>query len=162
LLVPQIAFLLGIQVLLITLRLDETFFALVAAHLVFVLPYVFLSLADPWRSYDARYRQVALSLGASPWRALIAVRLPMLLRACLAAGAIGVAVSIGQYLATQLVAGARWPSITTEAVSASSGGNRRTLALYAVLQTLVPLTGFMVATLVPSLVFRNRRGMGSA
>ncbi len=162
LLVPQIAFLLGMQVLLITLKLDETFFALVIAHLVFVLPYVFLSLADPWRSYDARYRQVALSLGASPWRALLAVRLPMLLRACLAAGAIGVAVSIGQYLATQLVAGARWPSITTEAVSASSGGNRRTLALYAVLQTLVPLTGFIAATVVPSLLFRNRRGMGSA
>jgi putative thiamine transport system permease protein len=162
LLVPQIAFLLGLQVLLVQLHLDETFVAAVLAHTVFVLPYVFLALADPWRAYDGRYRTVALSLGASPLRALLAVRLPMLLRACLAAAAIGLAVSIGQFLATQLVAGARWPSITTEAVAVSSGGNRRTLAIYALLQTLVPFVAFMLATLLPAFVFRRRRGMGSA
>lgn len=161
LLVPQIAFLLGLQILLIQVRLDETFIAVVLTHGVFVLPYVFLSLADPWRAYDERFRQVALTLGASPFRALIAIRLPMLSRACLAAAAIGIAVSAGQFLATQLVAGARWPGITTEAVAISSGGNRRTLAIYALLQTLVPLIAFAVATLLPAVWFRHRRGMGS-
>ena len=161
LLVPQIAFLLGLQVLLIQFRLDETFPAVLIAHVVFALPYVFLSLADPWRSFDDRYRQVALTLGASPTRVLLVIRLPMLLRACLAALAIGIAVSIGQFLATQLVAGARWPTITTEAVTISSGGNRRTLAIYALLQTALPLIAFVVATTLPALLFRNRRGMGS-
>ena len=162
LLVPQIAFLLGLQVLTIQLGVDETFLAVLLANVVFALPYVFLSLSDPWRSMDARYRQVALTLGASPTKALLAVRLPMLLRACLAALAIGMAVSIGQYLATQLVAAARWPTITTEAVTVSSGGNRRTLAIYALLQTLVPFAGFLVATTLPAFIFRHRKGMGSA
>jgi putative thiamine transport system permease protein len=129
---------------------------------VFVLPYVFLAMVDPWRAFDQRYVIVALSLGASPLRALLTIRLPMLMRACLAAAAIGIAVSVGQFLATQLVAGARWPSITTEAVAMSSGGNRRTLAIYAVLQTLLPLVAFLMATLLPAYLFRNRRGMGSA
>jgi putative thiamine transport system permease protein len=162
LLVPQIAFLLGLQVLSIQFRLDETLMAVVLVHVVFVLPYMFLSLADPWRAFDERYRQVALTLGASPTRALLSVRLPMLLGACIAAFAIGVAVSIGQFLATQLIAGARWPTITTEAVTLSSGGNRRTLAIYALLQTVLPFIAFLVATIFPALLFRNRRGMGHA
>ncbi|KAB2849333.1 MAG: ABC transporter permease subunit [Hyphomicrobiaceae bacterium] len=162
LLVPQIAFLLGLQVLTIGLGLDETFLAVLLTHLVFALPYVFLSLSDPWRSMDPRFRQVALTLGASPAKALFFVRLPMLLRACLAALAIGVAVSIGQFLATQLVAAARWPTITTEAVTVSSGGNRRILAIYALLQTIVPFIGFLVATTVPAMIFRHRKGMGTS
>lgn len=162
LLVPQIAFLLGLQVLTIQLGIDETFLAVLLTHVVFALPYIFLSLSDPWRSMDGRYRQVALTLGASPTRALLAVRLPMLLRACLAALAIGMAVSIGQFLPTQLVAAARWPTITTEAVTVSSGGNRRTLAIYALLQTLVPFAGFALATTLPAVIYRHRKGMGSA
>lgn len=160
LLVPQIAFLLGLQILLIQANWDETLPAVLLTHLIFVLPYVFLSLAEPWRAFDNRYRQVALTLGASPLRVLIAVRLPMLLRACLVAVALGFAVSIAQYLATQLVAGARWPTITTEAIAVSSGGNRRILAIYALLQMLLPFAAFVVATLLPNLLFRNRRGMG--
>ena len=162
LLVPQIAYLLGLQVLLIQARLNETLLAVLLSHLVFVLPYVFLSLADPWRAFDPRYRQVALALGASPLRALLAVRLPMLLRACLIAAALGIAVSVSQYLATQLVAGARWPTITTEAIAVSSGGNRRTLAIYALLQMLLPLAAFLVATILPNILFRHRSAMGHA
>ena len=37
----------------------------VLAHLVFVLPYVFLSLGDPWRAWDARNGTVAAALGTS-------------------------------------------------------------------------------------------------
>lgn len=159
LLVPQVTFLLGLQVLLISTRLDETLFAAVLVHLTFVLPYVFLSLSDPWRAWDDRYRHVGLSLGASASRVLLAIRLPMLLRALMTAAAIGVAISIGQYLATVLVAGARWPTITTEAVTVSSGGDRRVLGVYALLQAVLPLLAFTLAVAVPGMVFRNRRGM---
>lgn len=162
LIAPQIAYLLGIQIVLVQLALDETLTAVVLTHIVFVLPYVFLSLSDPWRAYDDRYRIVALGLGASPGRALIAVRLPMLLRAVLTAFAIGAAVSIGQYLATALVAGARWPTITTEAITISSGGNRRVLAIYALLQMLIPLAAVTAALAIPALVFRNRRALRTA
>ena len=61
LLVPQIAFLFGAQVLLIRAGLDGTLLATLWAHLVFVLPYVFLSLADPWRALDPRFARSAAS-----------------------------------------------------------------------------------------------------
>jgi putative thiamine transport system permease protein len=50
LLVPQIAFLFGVQVMLVRFDLDGGLLAVAWAHLLFVLPYVFLSLADPFRA----------------------------------------------------------------------------------------------------------------
>ena len=64
LLVPQIAFLFGVQVALVQAGLDGTLAAVIWAHLLFVLPYVFLSLADPCRALDPRFARSAAALGA--------------------------------------------------------------------------------------------------
>ena len=50
-------------------------------------------------------------------------------------------------------------TITTEAVALASGGNRRVIGVYAFLQMVLPALGFLVATAVPALIFRNRRAM---
>ena len=159
LIVPQIAFLFGLQVLLVRAGAEGTAWALVASHLVFVLPYVFLSLSDPWRAMDGRYDQVAASLGAARGRTLWRVRLPMLARAIGVAAGVGFAVSVGQYLPTVLIGAGRLTTITTEAVQLASGGNRRTVAVYAFLQTALPFAGFLVAALVPAWLARGRRGL---
>jgi putative thiamine transport system permease protein len=160
LIVPQVAFLPGLQIALISLDLDSSIYAVVAAHVIFVLPYVYLSLSRPWLHFDDRFRQAAMAMGASPRRALFKVRLPMLMTPLLIALAVGFAVSIGQYLPTVLLGGGRVPTMTTEAVALSSGGDRRIVAALALLQSLLPLAGFLVATLVPLVVFRNRRDIG--
>lgn len=159
LIVPQIAFLFGMQYLAIVTGLDATLFGLTLAHLVFVLPYVFLSLSDPWRAFDRRYDAVAAGLGLSRRQALRRVRLPMLTRAILTAFAVGFAVSVGQYLPTVLIGGGRLTTVTSEAVALAAGGNRRVIGVYAFLQTVLPFAAFAIATAVPSLLFRNRRGL---
>lgn len=159
LMVPQVAFLFGLQLLFLMIGWENSLTALVASHLIFVLPYLFLSLGDPWRSLDPRYAQAASSLGHGPWTIFFRLRLPLLMRAILAASAIGFAVSIGQYLPTLLIGGGRWETITTEAVALSAGGNRRLIGIYALLQMLLPFIGFLLATLVPAFIHRNRRAM---
>jgi putative thiamine transport system permease protein len=159
LLVPQAAFLFGLQLLFVFTGSVASLPALVLAHLTFVMPYVFLSLSDPWRAYDRRYEAIAAGLGKSRTATLLRVRLPMLSRAILVAAAVGFAVSVGQYLPTLLIGAGRLETITTEAVALASGGNRRVIGVYAFLQMLLPAAGFAVATLVPALVFRNRRAM---
>ena len=159
LLVPQPAFLFGLQMLFLAAGLSGWFWAVVMVHLVFVLPYVFLSLSDPWRALDERYAKLAASLGAPVNRIFWRIRLPMLLRAILAAAAIGFAVSIGQYLPTLLIGAGRWPTLTTEAVGLASGGDRRVIGVYAFLQMALPFAGFLIATLVPALLFAKRKGM---
>lgn len=159
LMVPQSAFIFGLQMFFLVTGMNGTFGALVLVHLVFVLPYVFLSLSDPWRSLDRRYALTAGSLGAGTARIFWRVKLPMLSRAILTAAAIGFAVSIGQYLPTLLIGAGRWPTLTTEAVALASGGDRRVIGVYAFLQMALPFLGFLVATLVPLLLFANRKGL---
>jgi putative thiamine transport system permease protein len=159
LIVPQTSFVFGLQMFFLTLGIDASAVALVGVHLVFVLPYVLLSLSDPWRAFDPRYAQAALSMGASPDRVFWRVRAPMLLRPILAAAAIGFAVSVGQYLPTLLVGGGRWPTITTEAVALASGGDRRLIGVFAFLQMLLPFAGFLAAAAIPAFLHRDRRAM---
>jgi putative thiamine transport system permease protein len=159
LLVPQASFLFGLQLMFLLGGVAASLPALVFAHLVFVMPYVFLSLTDPWRAHDRRYDAVAAGLGKGRWRTLLQVRMPMLTRAILIAAAVGFATSIGQYLPTVLIGAGRLPTITTEAVALASGGNRRVIGVYAFLQMLLPVIGFAIATLVPALLFRRFRAL---
>ncbi len=162
LLIPQTAFLPGLQSLLLSVGADVGIWPVMAAHLVFVLPYVFLSLADPFRAWDARVGTVATALGASPDGVLWRVRLPMLLRPILTATAVGIAVSVGQYLPTLLIGGGRVSTLTTEAVALASGGDRRAIGVYGLLQTGAALLPFAIALAVPALMWRNRKGLRHA
>jgi putative thiamine transport system permease protein len=150
LLVPQIAFLFGIQVLAVKAGLDGLWLTLVWAHLLFVLPYVFLALAEPYRALDERYARTALSLGASPARVFWRIKLPMLIRPMGFAMAVGFAVSIAQYLPTVFVGSGRFATLTTEAVSLAAGADRRIVAIYAFLQALLPLIAFAATLLLPA------------
>ncbi|MYZ50033.1 ABC transporter permease subunit [Rhizobiales bacterium L72] len=159
LLVPQVAFLFGFDFLLARAGWDGRFAALLMAHLVFVLPYVYLSLSGPWRSLDPRYARVLASLGRGPGTAFRRLRLPMLARPILTAFAVGFAVSVGLYLPTLVVGAGRWPTVTTEAVALAAGGDRRIVGVTALVQALLPFLGFFVALAVPAWLHRNRRGL---
>ncbi|MFC5584737.1 ABC transporter permease [Nitratireductor kimnyeongensis] len=159
LLVPQVAFLFGLQLFFILVGIEATWIALVFVHLVFVLPYAWLSLRDPWRAFDRRYDQIAAGLGQGAARRFFLVRLPMMTRPLLAVAAIGFSVSIGLYLPTVLIGAGRLTTITTEAVALASGGNRRVIGIYAFMQMVLPAAGFAVATIVPALIFRRYRDM---
>jgi len=159
LLVPQTAFLPGLQTLMLNVGADVGRWPVMLAHLVFVLPYVFLSLADPFRAWDTRMGVIAAALGASPDRVLWRVRLPMLLRPVLTALAVGLAVSVGQYLPTLLIGGGRVATLTTEAVALASGGDRRAIGVYGLMQTGAALVPFALALLIPAIVWRNRKGL---
>jgi putative thiamine transport system permease protein len=159
LLIPQIAFLFGVQVTLAMFRLDGFWPSLVWSHLLFVVPYVFLGLGPVYRGFDPRMNDIAVTLCSSPWRAFIKVKLPILLRPVLFSGAIGFSVSVAQYLPTLFVGAGRFETITTEAVSLASGSDRRVVAVYALSQLLTPLIIFLSAILIPKFAYRHRKGM---
>lgn len=159
LLIPQIAFLPGLQVLAIATGLEGNMAAVAFAHLVFVLPYVFLSLSGPYRAWDGRLAIAAATMGASQATIFWRLRLPMLTAPILTAAAIGLAVSVGQYLPSLLIGGGRVETLTTEAVALSSGGNRRLIGAYTLLQLAIPTLAFGAALAIPGLIWRNRHAM---
>ncbi|WEX88669.1 ABC transporter permease [Sinorhizobium garamanticum] len=159
LVVPEISFVFGLQILAISIGFTPAFPSVLAVHLLFVLPYVLLSLSAPWRELDPRFEQIAAGLGKSPLRVLMTIRLPLLFRACLTAFAVGFSVSVSLYLPTLLIGAGRLTTITTEAVALSAGGDRRVIGVYALVQAALPFLAFLVASLGPQLLFRNRRAM---
>lgn len=159
LLIPQATFLLGVHILSVRFKLDGTFLLLVWSHLLFVLPYVFLSLADPWRNLDARFPTIAQCLGATPLRILCRIKLPLLLKPLLVAAAIGFAVSVAQYLPTLFAGGGHFATLTTEAVSYAAGADRRVIGVYGFLQALFPWIALFLALSIPHWRFRNRAAM---
>ncbi|WP_237485514.1 ABC transporter permease [Vibrio hippocampi] len=143
-LLPQLSLLFGLQVTTLLLSSNSFSFWVYWSHVFFAFPYVYLALDGPWSSYDHRLTQAALSLGKSPLQSWFKVKLPQLLPAVLFAWAIGISVSLAQYLPTLMLGAGRVATVTTEAVALSSGFDRRVTAIYALFQALLPLAFFLL------------------
>jgi putative thiamine transport system permease protein len=159
LLVPQITFLYGLNVVFLSINFSASYIAVIWAQTLFVFPYMMIALSDPWRAMDPRFIKVGAALGAGPWKRLISIKLHVLLRPILTAISIGVAVSVAQYLPTLFMGAGRINTLTTEAVTLSSGSDRRTTAVYASLQAALPFIMYLVAFLLPAVLHRNRRDL---
>ena len=148
LILPQLTFLFGIQILANFLRLEGTALLVLWMHLVYVLPYTLLLLAGSWRTNQLRFRRVGQILGQSAWRILWSVQLPMLRPLILLTMAIGFSVSLAQYLPTTVAGAGRWSTLTTEAVSLASGQDRRLLSLLGIWQSFLPALALSLAWLL--------------
>ncbi|WP_063668639.1 ABC transporter permease [Aliivibrio fischeri] len=156
-LIPQLSILFGLQVVTLYLSSDSYFFWVCWAHVFFAFPFVYLSLDGPWKSFDTGLTRVALSLGKSPLQAWWKVKMPILLPAIIFAWAVGISVSLAQYLPTLMLGAGRISTITTEAVALSSGFDRRVTAIYAIWQALLPLFFFTFAIMISRLPIKCRR-----
>lgn len=159
LLIPQISFLFGVQTTAILFQLEGHWLSLIGSHLIFVLPYVFLTISQVYRDYDERYMHIATSLSGSTFQSYFRVKLPMLTKPIAFSMATGFSVSVVQYLPTLYVGAGRFATITTETVSLSSGSDRRIIAVYALLQFIIPVCIYLLAILLPAQLFKNRKGM---
>jgi putative thiamine transport system permease protein len=139
---PSVLWALGLHQLALAWGLDGQASGLWLAHTLACLPYVLLSLQGPYTGFDARLAQLAATLGRSRWAFLWQVKWPMLRAALTASLAVGFAVSVAQYLPTLYVGAGRFNTVSTEAVTLASGGQRSLTAAYAGLQWLLPVLMF--------------------
>lgn len=144
---------------LVKLQLDGSAAGLIWSHMAWVLPYMLITLAGPYRAFDERLLTTARAMGRTRWQACLKVKWPMLLRPILAAVAIGFSVSVAQYLPTVFSGAGRFQTVTTEAVALSAGADRRILAVQSSLQMLLPLLAFAGALIASWWFTRRHRGL---
>ena len=144
LLVPQVSFVLGVQMVLTMLWLDGSWLAMIWIHTLFILPFSWLILAPAAAALDRRYLAVAASLGAAPRTRYWRVSLPLLAPAITTALFVGGSVSMALYLPSLFAGGGRISTITLEAVALASGGSRQMAGVAAMLQLSVPLLMYAV------------------
>jgi putative thiamine transport system permease protein len=139
---PALVIALGQYRMFLALGLTGTAMALILAHLLPVTAYSFVMLHGPYRGFDGRWRQVSAGLMQSRGTFLMRIKWPLLKAPLLSAWAVGFAVSIAQYVPTQLAAAGRYSTLPLDAVTLSSGGNRALIAVYALALTVLPLLAF--------------------
>jgi putative thiamine transport system permease protein len=142
LLMPSVLWVVGLHQMSLTLGVDGQWSGLLLAHTLAVLPYVFIALVPAYLGFDTRYEQVSASLGRSRFAYLLQVKWPLLRASLASAFAVGFAVSVAQYLPTLFVGAGRFQTVTTEAVTLASGGQRSLTAAYAWLQFILPVLCF--------------------
>jgi putative thiamine transport system permease protein len=148
LLLPSVLWVAGLHKVALATGYTASWAALVVAHTLAVIPYVVIALSPAYLGFDNRYAQVSASLGRSYWAFLLRAKWPMLRASICSAAAVGVAVSVAQYLPTLYIGEGRFNTVTTEAVTLASGGQRSLVAAYAWLQWLIPVMGFALAAWV--------------
>jgi putative thiamine transport system permease protein len=159
LLLPQMTFLFGVQVLLVRMNIDGTFVAVLWSHLLFALPYLWGLLAPARAAIDPRYQQLAATLGISRSRAWLTVTAPLLARAGLLALALAFSVSVALYLPTLFAGAGRFATAATEAAGAAGSGNLRLASVHALLLAVLPLLAFAGAHASGAWLFRHRQGV---
>ena len=145
LVLPAVLWVVGLHRLSLAWGLDGQAAGLWLAHTLSALPYVLIALQGPYGGVDPRFQQVSAALGRSRAAFLWQVKWPLLRSALAAALAVGFAVSVAQYLPTLYVGAGRFQTVTTEAVTLASGGQRALTAAFAWLQWLLPMLMFGLA-----------------
>ena len=153
---PQVGFLFGIQVFLIWSNNSGSLLAVISLHLLYVLPYVYLTLSGPYLAYNQAYYIQAVCLTKRPLYSFFQIKLAMLKPALFSAFALGIAVSFAQYLPTLTAGEGRINTLTTEAVALAASGERKKVGNMAMLQALFPLFIFMLAQWLPRIWTRYR------
>ena len=143
--VPPLLLLIGLYQGALVWRLDGSVWGLLWVHVIVVLPYALIVLAPAWRGFDARYEITALTLGRGRFAFWWHAKWPMLRAPIGAALSVGFAVALAQYLPTLFIGAGRFATVTTEAVTLSSGGQRQMAAAYALWQAVLPLLAFALA-----------------
>lgn len=132
LLIPGTVFTMGIQVVLIQLRLTDTVAGVILVHLVMALPYCITIMTDMTRVVGSRYEEQAAVLGAGPLRAFWLGSLPSLLPGVLSSLSMGFILSYSQYFTTLLVGGGRVKTIAVVLVPYIQSNDRPLAAVYSV------------------------------
>lgn len=145
LLLPPVLWIVGLHGLMLRAGLDGRIGGLWLAHTLAVLPYTLIALSPAYLAFDPRHAQVAASLGHPRATFLLRVKWPLLRAVLASALAVGFAVSVAQYLPTLFIGAGRFNTITTEAVTLASDGQRSLASAHAWLQWLLPAVGFALA-----------------
>ncbi len=139
--------------------LDGEWWTVLWGHLLWVVPWMLFILRPAWRQRDPRMAVIARTLGWGAHAYFLAADPALADPPAADRAGGGLSVSIAQYLPTLWLGAGRIPTLTSQAVALSSGGEVQTLAAQALWQLLLPAVCFTLTALLAWLAGRYRRGL---
>ncbi|MFO0601098.1 MAG: ABC transporter permease subunit [Myxococcaceae bacterium] len=142
---PAMATALGMHAGFIRLGLADALLGVVLSHIVPALPYAVATLAASFEGFDARYEDVARSLGCARTRIFFSVTLPLMWPGLVTAGLFAFLVSWSQYALTLVMGGGVVVTLPVLLFGLASGGDLEVTAA-ATLAFLFPAMALMPIT----------------
>ena len=130
--VPPLCVAMGLHLWFIKLGLAETFMGVVLVHLTFCLPYSIFVMWGVFSNYNPDYENQARSLGASSWKIVLRVMLPLTLPGIIVAGLFSFLLSWSQYLSTLIIGGGRITTLPILLFALMGSGDRPVAAAVSI------------------------------
>lgn len=156
---PVLPLVVGQYQLTLWLELSPSWVAVLMAHMLWVLPYVYLVLKPAYQALPADQLLCARTLGLGPMALLLRIKCPLLLRPLCAALALGFSVSLAQYLPTIFIGAGRIDTLTTETLTRFAGGDKRLLGAQTLVLVLLAFAVYLLAQRLPQILYRKREAM---
>jgi spermidine/putrescine transport system permease protein len=102
---PEVVLGASLLALFITMGVATGFVTIVIAHTMFTLSYVVVTIKARLQGMDTHLEEAAMDLGANEWTAFRKVTLPLIAPGVAAAGLLGFAISVDDFVITNFTAG---------------------------------------------------------
>jgi len=126
------------------LAFNGTRWIVLAGHLMILLPFAYSTVSAALARVDPLPAQAAASLGASPVRVLLRIRLPMLLPAMTASASLALAMSMGELGATMMLYPPDWRTLPASIFALTDRGQVFLASASTVLLLIVTLAGIIL------------------
>lgn len=119
---PDIVTAISLMAIFKLLHLQLGFFSLTLAHVIFLIPYVLLSIMPSLHKMELALPEAALDLGASPWQCVYKVIIPQIKPAILQAALLAFTLSIDDFVISFFTTGNGVNTVSTHVFSMTRRG----------------------------------------
>ena len=145
--IPQISVVFGMQTVFIKLNLYSNFVGLLAAHLVFYVPYTTLLFSAIFENYDILLEEQSRTLGVGRVKTLLFVTIPAVLPGVIVTGVFCFIGSWSVYLLNNVIGHPHFktlPSVIFPLISA--GNNSYSMMAAAIIVYILPILAVLLIT----------------
>lgn len=122
--VPPLSIAMGLHLWFIRLDLADSFVGVILVHLIISVPYTVFVLWGVFSNYNPDFEDQARSLGASSWKVIFRVMLPLTFPGIVVAGLFSFLLSWSQYLNTLIIGGGKMTTLPILLFSLMGSGDR--------------------------------------
>ncbi len=152
---PEIVTAIGLLMFFSALHMKKGFLTLLAAHIMFCVPYVILSINPKLRSLNPNLADAAMDLGATPWQAMIKVIVPQIMPGIISGALIAFTMSFDDFIISYFVTGNGVSNISITVYTMSKRVNPSINALSTLIIIILTIV-LLLANVIPALVDKRK------
>lgn len=154
--VPSTAFVMGVHVFFIKIRIADTIIGVIIIHLIYSLPYAINIINDVMELIGDKLEIQSNVLGVSPGKSFLHVTFPLLIPAIISSIAMSFIISFSQYFITLVIGGGKVKTLSLIMVPYIQSGDRTIGASYSLLFLFSALSVFFIFEKVLVRLYKKR------